>query len=386
MSRRLLAITTAVTLLLAGCSSAAAHAPDWVPKPAFPGDGGGNADPAQPGPPLPSPTTPHPSGPGTSAPAPTGDPAVVATHLTAPVGLVVLPDGTALVGERTTGRIVRVHPNPGQPVQTVRTLTGLDTTGDGGLLDLALSPSYREDQLIFAYLTTATDNRVVDFTLSGPVTPVLTGIPRGATGNTGRIAFGADGELYVGTGAAGAAASVGNPDSLAGKLLRVDSIGRPAAGNPRPTSSVFAAGLAEVDGLCVDAGSGLMLATQAVPPPSADLVGQVTASGVRSLRRPLASGRGIGGCAIASGVLYVASRDGRDLLAAGFTAHGNTAALGTWTASLTGRYGRLRSVVAAPDGALWLTTSNLDGRGRPVPTDERVLRILPPSRSSTSPV
>src|SRR5439155_11934034 len=115
----------------------------------------------------------------------------------------MLPDGTALVGERTTGRIVRVQPVAGKPVPTVRQLSGLDTSGDGGLLDLALSPTYSEDGLIYAYVTTATDNRVVDFTLKGPVTPVVTGIPKGRIGNTGRIAFGADGDLYIGTGDAG---------------------------------------------------------------------------------------------------------------------------------------------------------------------------------------
>src|SRR5699024_2045427 len=128
---------------------------------------------------------------------------VVATHLVAPVGLTLLPDGTALVGERSTGRIVRVQPTPGKPVRTVRTLAGLDTSGDGGLLDLALSPHYAQDSLIFAYITTRTDNRVVVFTLHGPVTPVLTGIPKGTRDNAGRIAFDGAGNLYIGTGDVG---------------------------------------------------------------------------------------------------------------------------------------------------------------------------------------
>jgi glucose/arabinose dehydrogenase len=386
VSRRLLAITAVATLLLAGCSRAAANGPDWTPQPSFPGDGGGSVVPAEPGPPLSSAPAPRSSSPSTATPSPAVDPSVVATNLAAPVGLAMLPDGTALVGERTTGRILRVQPIPGQPVQTVRTLSGLDTSGDGGLLDLALSPSYSEDQLVFAYITTPTDNRVVDFTLTGPVTPVLTGIPRGATGNTGRIAFGADGDLYVGTGDAGVAANVANPHSLAGKLLRVNSIGRPATGNPSAASPIFVAGLPEVDGLCVDPVSGLIVSTRATPAGAADQVGQVGKSGVRALRAPPASSRGIGGCAIGSGVLYVASRDGRDLLAAAFGASGTVASLGAWSASLMNRYGRLRSVVAAPDGALWLTTSNRDGHGTPISTDERVLRVLPPSGTSTSPV
>src|SRR5206468_10003819 len=119
------------------------------------------------------PGTQQPSGGLPPSGKPKQDPLVVATKLTAPVGLTLLTDGTALVGERTTGRIVRVQPRAGQPVPTVRTLTGLDTSGDGGLLDLALSPTYAEDGLIYAYVTTRTDNRVVEFTLTGPVTPVF---------------------------------------------------------------------------------------------------------------------------------------------------------------------------------------------------------------------
>ena len=114
---------------------------------------------------------------------------------------------------------MRVQPIAGQPVTTVRTITGLDSSGDGGLLDLALSPAYDEDHLIYAYVTTATDNRVVDFTLTGPVTPVFTGIPKGATGNAGRIAFDVDGSLLIGTGDAGQPALAQDPASLAGKVL-----------------------------------------------------------------------------------------------------------------------------------------------------------------------
>jgi glucose/arabinose dehydrogenase len=306
--------------------------------------------------------------------------------LSAPVGLILMPDQTALVGERTTGRILRVQPRPGQPVQTVRTLTGLSTTGDGGLLDLALSPNYAEDNLIFAYVTTPTDNRVVDFTLTGPVTPVLTGIPRGATGNTGRIAFGPDGELFVGTGDAGVPANVDDQHSLAGKILRVTSIGRPAPGNPVAGSPIVLSGPHEVDGLCTDADGTVLLETESRPGAATDLVNELDPGAIRHVGAPPAASRGIGGCAIESGVLYVASRDGHDLLGAPLDTTANIATISKWTSYLVNRYGRLRTVVAAPDGALWLTTSNRDGKGSPVADDERVLRIQPPAQSGASPV
>lgn len=378
-----LGIVAAATLLLAACSSADAKGPDWSPQPPFAGDGGGTAAPALPGPPLSpgsQPPTGSPSRPSGS-PTPAGDPAVVAKHLSAPVGLVLLPDGTALVGERTTGRILRVKPSPGQPVETVRTISGLDTAGDGGLLDLALSPSYGEDQLIFAYITTAHDNRVVAFTLTGPVTPVLTGIPRGTSGNTGRIVFGDDGELYIGTGDADSPANITDPHSLAGKVLRVSSIGKASSG----ASAIFARGLSEVDGLCVDATTGAMIATESRPASSTDLVAQVTPGALTPLGAPPLGSRVVGGCAVNGAVLYVASRDGQDLIGSPFDDRGNIATLGKWTPYEINKYGRLRSVVTAPDGALWLTTSNRDGHGKPIADDERVVRIQPPSQAGASP-
>jgi hypothetical protein len=82
---------------------------------------------------------------------------------------------------------------------------------------------------------------------------------------------------------------------------------------------------------------------------------------------------------VLNGVLYVTSLDGHALLAAPIRTQGSSVGLGQFTTSLVNKYGRLRTVVAAADGALWLTTSNRDGHGTPVPADERVLRITPPS-------
>ena len=389
-------------LLLAGCGGAAAHAPDWRPQKSFQGEG---SEPSiVPAVPVPSgrtvpngpvPGRTGPSGSGSPSAGPKQDPNVVATRLSAPVGIALLPDGTALVGERTTGRIVRVQPRPGQPVSTVRTLPGLDATGDGGLLDLAISPHYGQDKLVFAYVTTASDNRVVAFTLTGPLTSVLTGIPKGASGNTGRIAFGPNGYLYVGTGDAGQPAVAANRASLAGKVLRVTDVGAPAPGNPNPASPVFTSGHRNVDGLCMDPDSGAMI--EAESRPQGDEINLLTPGATfgwptpsNTDRVPLrtlpAADRDPGGCAVQSGQLYVTSLDGRALLAAQLNASGSPVSVGVFSPSLIGKYGRLRTVVAAPDGALWLTTSNRDGLGAPVADDERVLRILPSGGAATSPV
>lgn len=387
----------AAALLLGGCGSSGGGQPTWQPSPGFGRNGEGpgvQLTPVIPQPSFPPRSNgggapngggriPQPSGPSGKAVSP-----VVAKHLQVPVGLAMMPDNSALVGERTTGRIVRVQPKPDQPVPTVRTLTGLDTSGDGGLLDLALSPAYDEDNLIYAYITTRTDNRVVAFTLKGPVTPVLTGIPKGKTGNTGRIAFGTRRTLYVGTGDAGRPSRALDPKSLAGKVLRVTDIGRPAPGNPRASSPVWTTGHHVVDGLCPIVGATSALEVETGRPGESevnvlaggDYYGWPTSAGtIHPPVRALPTGDPVpGGCAVAEGTLYVTSLDGRALLSARVSGAGTSTAVGAFTALLRNKFGRLKTVVAAQDGALWLTTSNRDGKGKPMADDERVIRYLPP--------
>lgn len=377
--------TLVALVMLAGCGAGAGPAaPTWKPAPSFSGENvvPGNPQPIQPGRPGQTPT--HTTPPSATSPVkPTRDPAVVATKLTTPTGIAIMADNTALVGERTTGRILHVQPRAGEPVKLVRTLTGLSTTGGGGLLDIALSPNYSQDNLIFAYLTTPNDNRVVTFTLHGPVTPVLTGIPRGTSNNTGRIVFAPDGSLLVGTGDAAHPSLAGDPSSLAGKVLRVTDIGRAAEGNPMLGSRVWTTGHRVVDGLCIDPITGATFDAEARA--AADPVNVLVAGAnygwpsetadyqSPAILLPKAS-RSPGGCAILDGRLFVTSRNGQNLLSAPIA---SSTSVGDFTATLRGKYGRLLTVVAAPDGALWLTTCNRDGHGQPIAADERVLRIIP---------
>lgn len=378
----------AAAVLLTACgSSGAGGEPSWKPKPSFSGEGNdpGNRQPVQPQQPPPG----NGGGSPSSSPSNSTDSAVVATKLKSPTGIAIMPDNTALVGERTTGRIVRVHPEPKMPVQTVRVIAGLSTTGGGGLLDLAISPNYAEDNLIFAYITTRTDNRVVDFTLKGPITTVLKGIPRGTSDNIGRLAFSADGSLLVGTGDAGHPSSAANPKSLAGKVLRITDIGKPAADNPQAGSRVYASGFRRTDGLCVDPDTAIAFQTEARGGVASDPIYQVhpgasygwpkaTITAEQPLILLPETRRAPGGCAVLDHVLYTTSLDGKALLAADIKAvSGGVVKLSAFSVSLPNKYGRLRTVVPAADGALWLTTSNRDGKGKPVASDERVLRIVP---------
>lgn len=342
-------------------------APTWVPKP----DAPYQAEPQLPGG---SPTAGPPSsasppgaggspGPGSTTAA---DPTVVAKNLTAPTGLALLPDGSALVGERTSGRILAVQPTPDQPTPVVQTLAALDTTDGGGLLDLAVSPNYAEDKLVYALVSTAVDLEVVTFTLGGPVTPVVTGLPKGS----GRIAFDPTGQLLVAAGTT---------------VTRFDDIGRPAPDNPASGSAVYSTGLSAPAGLCLAAAAPSGPAQATVLVASADQLAIAAPGGALSgPLAPLPTGRtGVSGCAVIGTRVYLSTLAGAAVVAADLTATGSFVTTTAFTVAVAGTYGRLRTVVAAPDGALWLTTSNLDGQGRPVAADERVVRIVPTGGGGT---
>jgi glucose/arabinose dehydrogenase len=312
-----------------------------------------------------------------------GDPNVVATGLAVPIGLVVLPDGTAIVGERDTGRLLQVFPDR-SPARVRGTIPDLDTSGDGGLLGLALSPTFAQDNLLYAYVSTATDNRVVRFPLGGTPNPVLTGIPHGTVHNGGGLLFASDGHLLVGTGDTGKPALAADPRSLAGKVLEVDVFGHPAGRSP-----VFSKGFRDVTALCQGT-AGALLATDTAAPGGPDELDAVTrgkdyaAAGTAPAFSAPAAEAGFGGCAVAGTTVFVGTLAGKRVDAVHLDSHG--VVVGSPDKLLPGRYGRLRSVAVDPDGGVWVTTSNRDGLGTPGKDDDRVLRILPPSAQSNSPL
>ena len=369
--RRLLPLLAA-GVLLAGCGS----------------DG---YEPAGPFRPLPEGAPPRVGPPSATVPPPGdpaqpgseeegGDPNVVATGLAVPTGLVLLPDGSAIVGERETGRLLHVFPDR-SPAVELMTVPGIDTRGDGGLLGLTLSPTFPEDGLLFAYVSTATDNRVVRFPIGGTPNPVFTGIPRGEVGNGGALLTGPDGHLYVGTGDAGNPALAADPASLAGKVLRIDVFGRPVGG-PSP---VFSRGHRDVTALCQD-GERTYATDEARQ--GADEFDVVTEGG-DATAAPLVAvpgeEGGLGGCAVANGTVFLGALDGQrvhvlTLDEAGLPVEDSRDAV------LADRYGRLRTVVLDAEGALWVTTSNRDGVGAPREGDDKVLRIRPPGGQPESPL
>jgi glucose/arabinose dehydrogenase len=382
--RALPIVLAAIGLSLAACADFSAEAPTFTVQPSL------TARAAVPGEPSPGapPTVGQPTesgAPPTSGSGPASDPcaptdeAVIATCLSAPWGLAPLPDGqSALVGERTSGRILKVA--KGAQPELVAQIDGVDGSGDGGLLGLVLSPSYTEDGLIYAYVTTAEDNRIIRIASGDVPKAIFTGIPKGATHNGGRIAFAADRSLYVGTGDTGNPALAGDPTSLAGKVLRLDEFGKPADTNPTPASAVYASGFSQVTGMCpLPDGTMAALdhraASDVLLPLTAGNSYGTLAEGDALWTWTAADG-GAASCAVAGGVLASSSLDKQQL--SGLQLAGPRTFTGSPTVLLDNRYGRLLTVVADSNGLLWLTTSNKDGLGQPVPSDDRVV-VVPSS-------
>ena len=330
------------------------------------------------------------SGPATSSAPPVARArvaGVVATGLDVPWGIAFLPDGSALVSERDSARIV--HVTPEGDVSTVGAVQGVDGSGEGGLLGIALSPAYATDRTLFAYFTAGPENVIARMTYDGTGLAdqrrIFGGIPSGPIHNGGRIAFGPDGFLYVGTGEAGRGTPAQDPNDLGGKILRITPEGAPAPGNPTPGSPVWTLGHRNVQGLAWDA-RGRMWASEfgqntwdelnrIVPGAN---YGWPVVEGrssddrfrnpVRQWHTDVASPSGI---AIADGSVFMASLRGERLWQIPLLQHGT----GKPRALLTHRYGRLRAVAVAPDGSLWVLTNNTDGRGSPGPGDDRIVRL-----------
>lgn len=334
------------------------------------------------GPPAALATSTAPSSPAGVPDLGTGE--EIAQGIDVPWGMAFLPDGAALVAERDSGRILRVA--PGRTVEQVYEVPGVVARGEGGLLGLAVAADYAETRYIYAYFTADDDNRIVRFQLDGRPQVIFSGIAKAGNHNGGRIAFGPDGMLYVGTGDASQSARSQEPDSPNGKILRLTPEGAAAPGNPRPDSPVYSLGHRNVQGLAWDDKGRLFAAEfgqnrldeiNLIEPghnygwPTIEGTGGTAGGFTDPLVTWSTSVSSPSGIAITGNTLYVAALRGERL----WTIPLSNGTLGDPHAELAGRYGRLRTVIVAPDGALWLTTSNTDGRGDVRPGDDRILRF-----------
>ena len=311
---------------------------------------------------------------------------VVASGLEVPWSIAFLPDGAPLVTERDSARILELKAD-GQTVER-RKLADVRPTGEGGLLGIAVSPKYANDGYVYAYYTTETDNRITRFRLDNtPEQVLLLGIPKASNHDGGRLAFGPDGLLYVTTGDAGDKDLAQDGESLAGKILRLNPDGSIPSDNPSSISPMYSKGHRNVQGLAWDA-QGRLWATEfgqnttdelnLIEPGKnygwPDCEGRCDKDGMTN---PAAtwptSDASPSGLAFWNGDLYMAALKGKRL----WRIPVNGAGAGKPEALFNDTFGRLRAVVTTPTGALWISTSNRDGRGEPKPNDDQILSIAP---------
>ncbi|WP_051477279.1 PQQ-dependent sugar dehydrogenase [Arthrobacter sp. Br18] len=204
-------------------------------------------------------TDPADGAPGAPASGPAALPAVTyagdeVTGLGVPWSIAVLPDGTLLFSDRETGDIMRAAADGTSLVGTLP--DAAEASGEGGLLGLAVAGDFSDNPAVYAYYTSSGDNRVVRMSYEdnalGEPEEILTGIPKGNIHNGGRIAFGPDSRLYIGTGDAGNGSNAQDPESLGGKVLRLAPDGTVPTDNPTPGSPVYSRGHRNVQGLAWD--------------------------------------------------------------------------------------------------------------------------------------
>lgn len=346
---------------------------------------------------TPSSTTipiPEPSSGGKNGTGISSGISVVAQNLDTPWAIDMAPDGRLFFTERPG--VIRVVAANGTLLSAPAAYINVAQQGEAGLLGLSLHPDFAHNHLLYIYQTysngTAVFNKVVMLTekddkiVDSKV--VLDKIPAAAGNDGGRIKFGPDGKLYVATGDVGQPELAQNAGSLAGKILRINPDGSIPADNPFSGSPVYSYGHRNVQGLAWDA-KGNMYATEHgetgndeinLIKPGGNYGWPIEQCDATRFEKPVV-------CfspAIAPSGMAIAHSDKLgykgDLLVASLKAMqlrevdlGNN----TTTNVLTS-YGRIRDVIEAPDGTLYVLTSNRDGRAIPNPGDDKILHIQKP--------
>lgn len=364
----------------------------------------------QPAPPSAPPSaSPPPSSGATGGPVqPVGTPTVLAKGLAAPWSVVRLASGSALISERDSGTVQELERDG--TLRKVGQVDGVLHRGEGGLLGIEIAGRERVEQgataeetatrgdetWLYAYLTTASDNRIVrmpllggagDYSL-GAQQNILTGLRKANNHDGGRIKIGPDDMLYATVGDAAQTANAQDPASLNGKILRMTLTGAVPADNPTPGSLVYSMGHRNPQGLAWDA-SGQLWASEFGQDTWDELnriepggnYGWPTVEGIAKkagfidpVYQWTTSEASPSGLAWVSGTFFMAALRGARLWAIYPAAPGSTAPLRA-VGYFENDYGRIRDAVPGPDGTLWILTNNTDGRGTPRDGDDRLLQV-----------
>jgi glucose/arabinose dehydrogenase len=295
-------------------------------------------------------------------------------------GLVTLPDGTILFNERDAHDIVHLDPKTGAK-KSIGTVPNVQSTdGEGGLTGLEINPkTFSTDHWLYIMHTSPTDNRIVrikydpvgETLLTSTEQILLTGIERNKFHNGGRLRFSPDGlYLYAGTGDAQNGANAQNTSSLNGKVLRINPDGTIPPDNPFH-NAVWSYGHRNVQGLAFDSegrlweqefGNSVMDETNLIVkggnygwPSCEGTSGTCGTAGFIAPKHtyPVAEGS-CSGITIIRDFLYVACERGTRL----YREQISGSSLTNVQQFFLGTYGRLRTVEPAPDGGMWMATSN----------------------------
>ena len=339
--------------------------------------------PAVSSPPLPTPTQGADGQLGPVSPA--GTPESLAGGLQVPWSVVRLESGATLISERDRGVVVEVSSDGA--LRDVATIDGVVAEGEGGLLGLAVL----DNAWLYAYFTTASDNRIKRFALEGApgsyslgaAEEVLVGLKKAGNHNGGRIAFGPDGMLYATVGDAGDPDLAQDPDSLNGKILRMTPTGEVPDDNPGE-SLVYSMGHRNPQGIAFD-DQGQPWAAE-FGQDTWDELNRIEPGGnygwpiVEGTRdnpdfiNPMAQwatdDASPSGLVYTRGTFFMAGLGGQRLWV--IYQHDG---LVSPVEYFTGEYGRIRDVIAGPDGSLWFITNNTDGRGTPGDNDDQLWQV-----------
>ncbi|GLZ34650.1 oxidoreductase [Lentzea sp. NBRC 105346] len=318
----------------------------------------------------------------------------IATDTDVPWGLAFLPDGSGIYTRRDAQDVIKITAS-GQKTNLGKVPGVSGTNGEGGLLGLELSPTFAVDHYVYIYHTSGSDNRVVRAKLennafSGWQT-LLTGIPRNKFHNGGRLRFGPDGKLYASTGDGQNGANAQNKQNLGGKVLRLNPDGSAPADNPfigegGNARYVWSWGHRNVQGLAFDSQGRLWEAE--LGNSNMDEINLIQKGGNYGWPKCEGTSGDCGGfiapkktfpvgsaspsgLAIVNDVLFLAALRGERLYR--MTINGSS--IGSTTQHFQGTYGRLRTPEPAPDGSLWVTTSNGDKDSTANNSNTKILKV-----------
>ena len=327
-----------------------------------------------------------------------------------PWSLLFLPNGDALVAERR-GQIQRIPHGQDRPDLYVQ-LDEVAHVGDGGLMGLTLDPQFASRPYLYAAYMYKPDPqeeglsiKVVRLRHLGSTCQfdriLLDHIPGASVHIGGRVAFGPDGFLYVGTGDLWQQPISQDLNSLAGKILRITGDGEIPSDNPFPNSPVYSYGHRVVQGLAWDPETGAMFNSEHGSSGEwpgvnhRDEVNRIVVGGnygwpevvgaprLPGYQDPIAMWKNASvppaGMTFYRGDLFLATLGSQALFRISFKDRDSYAVerIERWFAwdSDSGIYGRLRDVTVGPDGYLYVITSNTDGRAQLRLGDDKILRL-----------